>query len=191
MLNLSFAFIVAVAVFWKVKASSDTVYVLAYSWQPQFCWGTTYPGCTNPEDFWKTHFTMHGLWPQYTTTGYPSSCTTEKFDPAVTDAIGMDTMIQYWPNVKEAEGSANYDDFWDHEWSKHGTCSGLTQTNYFQDSLNLIEKLGTPSVISSNVGKNVSASSVRDAFGGPKRASLQCSSSVYINGMHYITILSR
>jgi ribonuclease I len=28
-------------------------------------------------------------------------------------------------------------DFWNHEWSKHGTCSGLSQRNYFDKALEL------------------------------------------------------
>jgi len=35
-------------------------------------------------------------------------------------SIGMSTMTQYWPNVQAEETSPNYDDFWQHEWDKHG-----------------------------------------------------------------------
>ena len=88
-------------------------YVLAYSWTPGFCKGTTYPGCSAPEPYWTDHFTIHGLWPQYnTTTGYPADCTTEPFSQAAVDAVGESKMIEYWPNVQEATGSANYASFW-------------------------------------------------------------------------------
>jgi ribonuclease I len=51
---------------------ADTMYVLAYSWTPGFCnTQSNDPGCSNPESYWKNHFTLHGLWPQYTTDGYP------------------------------------------------------------------------------------------------------------------------
>ena len=29
--------------------------------------------------------------------------------------------MQYWPNVQKDENAADYDDFWGHEWTKHGT----------------------------------------------------------------------
>jgi ribonuclease I len=64
------------------------MYVLAYTWTPEFCYGQAYPGCKAPEDYWKTHFTLHGLWPQYSTGGYPSYCTTEPFDTTVPYTIG-------------------------------------------------------------------------------------------------------
>ncbi len=161
--------------------------MLAYSWQAEFCYGqSSYPGCADPEDYWKSNFTLHGLWPQYSTSGYPSDCTTEPFDPQVPEAIGMDTMIEYWPNVQEAEGSTDYDDFWSHEWSKHGTCSGLSQMDYFNAAINLIEAYGTPRIVSDNVGKSVAASDLRNAFGGADFVSLQCSSSIYVVGQLYL-----
>lgn len=158
--------------------ATDTMYVFAYSWQPGFCKGTTYPGCSTPEAFWSTHFTVHGLWPQYTTSGYPSYCSTEAFNSTIPVEIGWDTMTQYWPDVKYTETNDQYDSFWEHEWDKHGTCSGLTQENYFQDAINLIESFGTPSVLSAAAGSTISATTLRNAFGGSTFVSLQCTSMV-------------
>ena len=82
-------------------ATSD-LYVLAYSWQPEFCYGHysgDWPGCAAPQNYWKSYFTLHGLWPQYSTGGYPSQCTTEAFNPtSSTDKIGMSTMTQVYDN---------------------------------------------------------------------------------------------
>lgn len=110
---------------------------------PEFCYGqSTYPGCASPQAFWGKDFTIHGLWPQYSAGGFPADCTSEAFNTAVPDEIGMSTMTQYWPNVQQAEGSASYDSFWEHEWTKHGTCTGLPQLNYFNATITLAEKLG-------------------------------------------------
>lgn len=97
------------------------IYVLAYSWQPEFCYGKTgYYGCSHPSPSWNTNFTLHGLWPQYSTGGYPSYCTTEPFDPSIPDKVGWNDMTTYWPNAQYATTDPAYDDFWEHEWTKHG-----------------------------------------------------------------------
>lgn len=116
--------------------------------------------------------------------GYPHDCSTEPFDDAVIDQIGFETLTTYWPNVKYAEDDSDYTEFWDHEWTKHGTCSGLSQINYFNATVALIESFGTPSIYSDAVGSTIDASSLRDAFGGASYASLQCDSSKYVNGVY-------
>lgn len=93
-------------------ASSD-MYVFAYTFQPEFCYGqTTYPGCSSPHDYWFDHFTVHGLWPQFKSGGYAHDCTSEPFDDSVTDAIGFETMTTFWPDVKFAESDPQYTEFW-------------------------------------------------------------------------------
>lgn len=161
------------------------VYVFAYSWTPEFCYNqSSYVGCYTPKPYWGTNFIVHGLWPQYSTGGYPHDCTTEPFNTSVPLAIGWDTMTTYWPNVKVAETDPTYDSFWDHEWTKHGTCTGLSQTNYMTDSINLLQKFGTPSIVTNNVGGSVSATDLRNAFGGSTKASLQCTSGAYLVGVY-------
>jgi ribonuclease T2 len=164
--------------------TTGDVYVFAYSWEAEFCYGEygTYPGCSTPDDYWLTHFTVHGLWPQYSSGGYPSFCTTEAFDPAAPEAVGMDTMIEYWPNVQEAVDGSDYDSFWEHEWTKHGTCTPMTQTAYFNATINLAKAFSTPTIVSQNVGGTVSASDLRTAMGGASKASLQCSGP-YLSGV--------
>ncbi len=96
------------------------MFVLAYSWQPEFCYGKKFYGCSHPSPSWNKEFTLHGLWPQYSTGGHPSSCTHEAFDPSVPSKVGFTDMTTYWPNVHYATTDPAYDDFWEHEWTKHG-----------------------------------------------------------------------
>jgi len=123
-------------------------------------------------------YTIHGLWPQYINTGYPSSCTTELFDTTIPEQIGESTMIQYWPDVQYTTDDPQYDSFWIHEWSKHGTCSGLTQLQYFNEAIQLTQRIPTPSILSESVGNNISASILRDSMGGNNYVSLQCNNQV-------------
>lgn len=92
-------------------------YVLSLSWSPGFCaTGGNDKGrdqCRNGADI---GFTVHGLWPQYDR-GYPSDCdgTRSPSRDALTETDGV------YPD----QGLARY------EWRKHGTCSGLSPTEYF------------------------------------------------------------
>ena len=97
----------------KRYLGSSDMYVFAYTFQPEFCYGqTSYPGCEDPHDYWYTHFTVHGLWPQYKAGGYEHDCTSEPFDDSVVDEIGFETMTTYWPDVKYAENDPDYTEFW-------------------------------------------------------------------------------
>lgn len=158
------------------------LYIFSQSWQPEFCAGfqTVYPGCHDPQPYWKTHMTLHGLWPEYQNGGYPQFCTTEPLDADLIEkAIGFDTLVKYWPDVKIAESAHSYPQFWQHEWSKHGTCSNLNQTAYFQESIDLL-KLNvsmTPAVIQQHVGKHLNTTTARAAYsqtGAMDDVALQC-----------------
>lgn len=155
--------------------SQSIEYVYAYSWTPGFCYEQSYPGCLTPELYWTTNLTIHGLWAQYTTTGYPSYCTNEPFDPATPELIGMNTMIQYWPDVQYSISDPSYNSFWEHEWSKHGTCTGLSQYDYFNNAIQLTFNIPTPELLYNSIGHNISGTILRNSFGGNDFVALQCS----------------
>jgi ribonuclease T2 len=129
-------------------------YVLSMSFQPEFCHQHRtehFPGCERPLDFWRGSLTLHGLWPEDYDGSWPSSCTKEKFDPKTVDDLGPDRFDRLWPNVKatENDGYLRYS-FWEHEWTKHGTCTGLTQDEYFDTALKHF--LPTPQLVRDNYG---------------------------------------
>ncbi|CAN0545306.1 unnamed protein product, partial [Ectocarpus sp. 8 AP-2014] len=52
---------------------------------------------------------------------YPTTCSSEPYDhDRVVNAIGLDVLETMWPNIQFA--GKKYDSFWEHEWTKHGTC---------------------------------------------------------------------
>jgi hypothetical protein len=64
------------------------------------------------------------------------------------------------------------------------TCQPLSQYNYFNEAIGLIKQLGTPASVSQASGSTVSASTVRNDFGGPTYASLQCISGKFLSGVY-------
>lgn len=88
-------------------------YLLTLSWAPEFCHGHgDRPECAGQH----FGFVVHGLWPQFTAGGWPQNCST---DPGLADPS---TMIDIMPDPSLIA----------HEWSKHGTCSGLDANGYFK-----------------------------------------------------------
>ncbi len=103
-------------------------YALTLSWSPDYC---ATNGSRDPQQCdgsKKLGFVLHGLWPQYTR-GYPQDCTTEAFDPQI-----QNLFPNLYPSPK----------LYGHEWAKHGTCSGLTQTQYHQLAKNLKDRTRIP-----------------------------------------------
>ena len=105
----------------KHKAEADrtpgafSYYVLSLSWSPSFC---AEKADRSPEQCDGTRhygFVVHGLWPQ-NEKGWPEECSTQALPPTVRDG-----MLDLMPSARLVE----------HEWAKHGTCSGLTPDDYF------------------------------------------------------------
>jgi ribonuclease T2 len=93
-------------------------YVLSLSWSPQHCAGPSggrdTQQCADGKQF---GFVVHGLWPQYER-GYPDNCGEgSRMDPAITRRL-----LPLMPSDRLIQ----------HEWEKHGVCSGLTQVEYFK-----------------------------------------------------------
>jgi ribonuclease T2 len=110
------------------KLSEFDFFVLALSWSPDYC---AMNGSNDPQQCSvgkKLGFALHGLWPQYEK-GYPSNCSTEKMPDSVKAQFpGL------YPNVS----------LFDHEWEKHGTCTGLSPMEYLQLGKTLKESVVIP-----------------------------------------------
>ena len=89
-------------------------YLLSLSWSPAFCLSS--PGaaeCNGPRRY---GFIVHGLWPQYEQ-GWPENCGVHLPVP--------DGVVQGIADLMPARGLVY------HEWSAHGTCSGLNPADFF------------------------------------------------------------
>lgn len=93
-------------------------YVLSLSWSPSYCEAegadANRQQCAAGRPY---AFVVHGLWPQYER-GYPQDCATSERD--VSDAT-----LRGLYDIMPSAGLIR------HQWRKHGSCSGLSQTDYF------------------------------------------------------------
>jgi len=135
-----------VSVALRVTASfSFDYFYLVREWNPTFC---LEDACKRLPD---NRFTIHGLWPQYAAGKYPSYCNrSEPYDSDVLAGIRPWEAFE-WPSLTHSD-----DHFWSHEWMKHGTCSAMTQLEFFNKALALNEKydlmaaLNTAGIVPSN-----------------------------------------
>eukprot|EP00903_Cladosiphon_okamuranus_P011046 g10431.t2 len=164
------------------------VYIFAMSWKAEWCYHQSYPGCKKPRSFWENNLTIHGLWPDYGDGTYPTMCTSEPYDhDRVINAVGLDVLETLWPNIQVPEELAGkkYDSFWEHEWSKHGTCTGLSMEDYFSTAVSLLqERFVTPPQLSGNVGGHTTRVELEDAYGGDGMAILDCKGKVHLNQVY-------
>lgn len=126
------------------------LWVLSLSWSPSWCEATGNARgdaqCARPFSF-----VVHGLWPQYDR-GYPSDCATPKAPPTREQVRDM-------LDVMPSPGLIN------HEWRKHGTCSGLTSEVYLRIIRKLYEKIHIPDEFKDTVKpRMVSPAEVERAF---------------------------
>jgi ribonuclease T2 len=86
-------------------------YLLNLSWSPEFC----YSHRDSPQCPAHPGFVVHGLWPQNTDGTYPQNCSSAagpENPGEFTDAIPTASLVE-------------------HEWTTHGTCTGLSAEAYF------------------------------------------------------------
>ena len=106
-------------------------FVLALSWSPTYCGSAASTQdksqCAPGRNF---AFVVHGLWPQYQK-GWPEACAhAESWVPQEQ----IDAMMDIMPSKKLII----------HEWKKHGTCAGVSMTDYFRATRQIFERVKIP-----------------------------------------------
>ncbi len=126
-------------------------YVLALSWSPSFCATKKQDSkyqCGGKRFF---SFIVHGLWPQYEK-GWPADCKTNQRKV-------QNGLAQSMLDIMPGQGLIR------HQWSKHGTCSGLGQRAYFAKVRDAYDKIRFPARFRLNDKYlNVSPAEVERAF---------------------------
>lgn len=111
-------------------------YVLSLSWSPSYCAmegpRANRQQCGSRRPF---GFVVHGLWPQ-NERGYPSNC---RLDGARSRGGYVPRpLISSLSDIMPSTGLIA------HQWRKHGSCSGLSQNDYFATLRNAYEAVTIP-----------------------------------------------
>lgn len=156
------------------------VYVLALSWTPAFC-------CQKPAKdecdslsgtFAGDHLAIHGLWPNYDDAeaarfgkNYPQYCgdyrKCGKRNPP--DFCDVDPSEIPAEMAELGPGYVNDGNFLaNHEWPKHGSCTGLGAATYFEEAIETMRRnpgdRGTPEFLTQNVGQVVALATLAEQF---------------------------
>lgn len=128
---LLLAILLFVAPLRPAAAADFDYYVLSLSWSPTYCTtqeaASDHAQCAPGRRF---AFVAHGLWPQHER-GWPEFCATgERWVPEERIA----EMLPVMPSRRLVI----------HQWRKHGSCSGLSQRDYFDLTRELFRKVRIP-----------------------------------------------
>jgi ribonuclease T2 len=141
-------------------------YVFSLSWSPEHCAShNDSPQCDGGRKF---GFVAHGLWPQFER-GYPQDCGGPILQPRQIPKDLMDIM----PSEQLIE----------HEWSKHGTCSGLGIENYFKKIEDAYAEVTIPREFKAPIQKaEVSPAEIKSKFVAANRGFPESSVKVLCSG---------
>jgi ribonuclease T2 len=123
---------VGVAAFERDKPGQFDYYVLVLGWSPSYCIIEGHDRRDRQCHPKASHdFVLHGLWPQYDK-GWPEECYVGK-RPWIPREV-----IEEMRDIMPGTGLIV------HEYSTHGTCSGLTPEQYYDTARDLYDKVEVP-----------------------------------------------
>jgi ribonuclease T2 len=159
------------------KKDSFDYYVLALSWQSAFCeYRSKKSECRSQKrtDFSASNFILHGLWPNkkghnghrygYCNVSYSIKSKDKKRRWCKMPVLNLSDSVRrdlnrFMPGTMSCLQR--------HEWYKHGTCSGLSENDYYAVSNRLVDlfsKTDFNKLVANNVGNYVRRSKLLKAF---------------------------
>lgn len=147
-------------------------WALALTWQPAFCQTYNTKRSPLPKECptasTMTKMTLHGLWPQWAEYCDESvACNTKNRAAMPKPDISDDLQARLLAVMPGA--ASNLDRY---EYFKHGSCSEMGASAYFEKAIKLVDKLNAssfPGFLTDNVGRNVTkrqmCNAIRNALG--------------------------
>jgi len=151
--------------------------VYSVTWQPTFCvMRPETPGC----DFPPQRFLTHGIWPYSESIGshtnrHPQFCTSSPACNAEEACpMGADQLREVLANNRlRALVTREPGGMFAHEWKKHGTCSGSSMRDYFEDFVRLRKAVVyDQTAFARMIGNATEFSEVRKVF--PANTAFRC-----------------
>jgi ribonuclease T2 len=127
-------------------------YVLALSWSPAYC--ETEAGPRSPLQCGSGAnygFITHGLWPQFEE-GWPSFCQSPHGDSVPTGTT--ESLLDIMPDRRLIE----------HQWDKHGSCSGFSQQGYADLTRQASERITIPTLFQQATPARIDADEIERVF---------------------------
>ena len=123
-------------------------YLLSLSWSPSYCLTHQQDSAQCSKGF---GFVLHGLWPQNFDGGYPENCAADAQLPAEAARLGQ----TLFPSPKLMQ----------HEWQRHGTCSGMDAMAFFRTADRALAAVKVPTALETpRVSLSMSAADIVTAF---------------------------
>ena len=131
----------------------------------------------------STDFNIHGLWPSNWDGSYPQFCNTDPFNiTSQTQTLLMTCWLSY---------SSTPQSFWEHEWSKHGTCmSPLSPCDTYMNLVanlylnkNFLKTLAIYNIVPSNTVSYSTATFLKTFSRSINVACSRVSNSLYLNNI--------
>ncbi len=172
---LLLAALMTLCAFRPVHAATFDYYLFSLSWSPEFCHDHPSAGST-PEckAGASMNFVVHGLWPSNNNNTDPSGCPATPFDPSAVPAAINGIMPA---------------DILQHEWEKHGVCSGMTENIYFQKIASLFQSLAIP-VKNTGADLHIAPAALRVQFAQANAGTTSATFSIEDNGQYLTEVRS-
>jgi len=155
-----------------VTTAGFDYYLLALSLAPAFCedaiGNRRVPHqCrdTTLAAFQKMPLTLHGLWPNSLSGQHPFDCGSDRRQGSMCSLDSVRLPRELSARLETVmPGTADCLDR--HEWSKHGACSGLSQSDYFDQSILLVERVNRAmgTLLAAHAGQEVALDALRAAL---------------------------
>src|SRR5215472_15890024 len=135
---------------WSAAAGAQSFdyYVFTLSWSPEFCHENPSNHSDECSADAKGKFVVHGLWQNNNDGSVPQNCPATPHNPSA---------------VPKSLNAVMPSNLYRHEWEKHGVCSGMSESDYFQKISTLYHQFVIP-VDDTGQDQRIAPSALRKQF---------------------------